>query len=236
MGLLHMISIIVPVLNEEAALPGFLGQFRDLKENTGFEIIICDGGSSDRTFDIAMRNSPTRAVRVIKAPKGRAKQMNEAARLATSDILLFLHADTYLPPMALIAIENSMQDRQVVAGRFKIRLDNSSPLYKLIGAMINIRDGLFGGFTGDQAIFIKRDVYDKLGGFKEIELCEDLDMARRLKKEGKVVQLPLLVTTAARRWEKRGPIKTILLMWLIRILFYAGVTPEKLSMLYSDVR
>lgn len=231
-----MVSIIVPVLNEETALPGFLGQFKELKRETDFEIIISDGGSSDRTVDIAMRNCCLGSVRVITAPKGRAKQMNEAARLATGNILLFLHADTYLPTGALWAITNSMSDEKVVGGRFKVKLDNVAPLYRLIGMMINLRDGLFGGFTGDQAIFIRKDVFEKLGGFKEIELCEDLDMARRLKKEGKVIQLPLLVTTAARRWEKRGPIKTILLMWLIRILFYAGVMPEKLAMLYSDVR
>lgn len=231
-----MISIIVPVLNEEAAITGFLSQFNRLKEETReFEVIVSDGGSSDRTLDI-VKGCGLPFARAARAPKGRACQMNAGAKEAAGEVLLFLHVDTYLPDGALSAIAGAMGDEKVVGGRFKVKLDNPAIPYRVIGSMINIRDGIFGGFTGDQAIFVRKSVFDKIGGFKEIELCEDLDIARCLKKEGKVIRLPLMVTTSARRWEKSGVLKTILLMWLIRILFYAGVSPKTLAAIYADVR
>jgi len=228
-----MISIIVPVLNEEAALPGFLKQFERLEGD--FELIVADGGSIDGTVAVA-KDPGLPAVKVINAPRGRARQMNAAAREASGEVLLFLHVDTDLPDGALSAIAGAMSDEKVAGGRFKVKLDNPAIPYRVIGSMINIRDAIFGGFTGDQAIFVRKSVFDKIGGFREIELCEDLDIARSLKKEGKVIRLPLLVTTSARRWEKSGVLKTILLMWLIRILFYAGVSPKKLAAIYADVR
>jgi len=228
-----MISIIVPVLNEEAALPVLLKQLEKLEDD--FELIISDGGSTDKTLTIAKKHY-SKGARAINSPCGRARQMNAGARVASGDLLLFLHADTYLPQDALRAIVDSMHDEEIAGGRFKLKLDNPALPYRLVGAMINMRDKLFGGFTGDQAIFIRKTVFERLGGFREIDLCEDLDMARRLKKEGRVIRLPLPVTTAARRWEKSGLVKTILLMWLIRILFYAGVSPERLAKLYADVR
>ncbi len=231
-----MISIIVPVLNEETALPDFMGQFKNLEAKEDFELIISDGGSSDGTVAIAQSLDSAVLIKVVNSPSGRAWQMNNAAKLAIGEVLLFLHADTYLPEGVLSAVAKAMHDKAVVGGRFKVKLDNPAPLYRLIGTMINLRDGLFGGFTGDQAIFIRKDIFEKLGGYKEIELCEDLDIARRLKKEGKVIRLPLFATTAARRWEKAGLVKTILLMWIIRLLFYAGVSPKRLAKLYRDVR
>lgn len=160
-----------------------------------------------------------------------------AAKPAAPDgILLFLHADTYLPDGALRAIETAMRDEGLAGGRFKLKLDNPALPYRVIGAMITWRDGLFGGFTGDQAIFVRRSAFEVLGGFSEIELCEDLDFARRLRKVGRVTRLRLYVTTGARRWERRGLVKTILLMWMIRTLFYAGVSPARLARLYADVR
>jgi len=231
-----MISIITPVLNEEAAMACFLSQFNQFKkEACEFEVIVSDGGSSDRTLDIA-KGCGLPFVRAVRTPKGRACQMNAGAKEAAGDVLLFLHVDTCLPDGALSAIAGAMGGEKVAGGRFKVKLDNPTVPYRVIGSMINIRDGIFGGFTGDQAIFVRKSVFDKIGGFKEIELCEDLDIARSLKKEGKVIRLPLLVTTSARRWEKSGVLKTILLMWLIRILFYAGVSPKKLAAIYADVR
>jgi hypothetical protein len=160
-----------------------------------------------------------------------------AAKSDSSDgVLLFLHADTYLPEGALPAIAAAMDDEGLAGGRFKLKLDNPALPYRIIGTMITIRDGLFGGFTGDQAIFVRMSAFEALGGFAEIELCEDLDFARRLKKVGRTIRLPLYVTTEARRWEKSGLVKTILLMWMIRTLFYAGVPPARLARLYADVR
>ena len=129
-----------------------------------------------------------------------------------------------------------MQDAGLVGGRFRLKLDNPALPYRIIGAMITLRDGLFGGFTGDQAIFVRASAFKALGGFADIELCEDIDFARRLRKVGRAIRLPLYVTTGARRWEKSGLVMTILLMWMIRTLFYAGVSPTRLARLYADVR
>lgn len=232
-----MITIIVPVLDEAAALPGFLGQFKAMPDD--FELILSDGGSTDGTVDIAERQGLSN-LSVVHAPHGRARQMNAgaaAAKPAASDgVLLFLHADTYLPEGALRAIGTAMRDEALAGGRFRLKLDNPALPYRIIGAMITLRDGLFGGFTGDQAIFVRASAFKALGGFADIELCEDIDFARRLRKVGRAIRLPLYVTTGARRWEKSGLVMTILLMWMIRTLFYAGVSPTRLARLYADVR
>jgi len=228
-----MISIIIPVLNEEAALPAFLQQIKALEGD--FELLICDGGSTDKTVEVA-RGYDLANINLVETPRGRACQMNAGARAASGDILLFLHADMYIGADALTSIESAMREDAVAGGRFKVKLDNPAAPYRMIGALINVRDGIFGGFTGDQAIFVRKSVFEKMGGFKEIELCEDIDLAVRLKDAGKVIRLPLYVITAARRWEKKGLARTILLMWLIRLLFYARVSPKKLAATYADVR
>lgn len=228
-----MISVIIPTLNEETTVRQALEQFIGIAEP--HEVIVADGGSADETIAIA-RHCELHGVKILSTPAGRARQMNAGARAALGDVLLFLHADTRLPSDGLEAVMQCMQGESMAGGRFKVKLDNQSFIYRIIGAMINVRDGIFGGFTGDQAIFIKKDTFEKIGGFREIDLCEDLDMARQLKSRGRVVRLPLFVTTSARRWEKGGAVKIILLMWLIRVLFYAGVSPQRLAKLYADIR
>ncbi|MHB8841389.1 MAG: TIGR04283 family arsenosugar biosynthesis glycosyltransferase [Candidatus Aquicultor sp.] len=231
-----MISVIIPVLNEEAALPAFLHQFKDIEGD--FELLICDGGSTDSTVEVVQTLDIANManIKLIEVPRGRARQMNVGAQAALGDILLFLHADTNLDTNALTSIEDAMRDTAVAGGRFKVKLDNPAAPYRMIGVMINVRDGIFGGFTGDQAIFVRKSVFKAMGGFKEIELCEDIDLAVRLKDAGKVIRLRLYAVTAARRWEKKGLARTILLMWLIRLLFYARVSPKKLAAIYADVR
>ncbi len=231
-----MISVIVPVLNEEAALPAFLCQFKSIEGD--FELLFCDGGSTDGTARVVQTfdKGTIANIKLIETSRGRAHQMNAGARVASGDILLFLHADTNLHANALISIEEAMRDTAVAGGRFKVKLDNPAASYRMVGAMINFRDGIFGGFTGDQAIFVRKSVFETMCGFKEIELCEDIDLAIRLRGAGKVVRLPFYVTTAARRWEKKGLTRTILLMWLIRLLFYARISPKKLAAIYADVR
>ena len=228
-----MISIIIPVFNEAKTLPEFLSRLDVLV--TDGEVIIVDGQSLDETMALASKH--TRAdVIVTQSGRGRARQMNSGAALAHGDILLFLHADTILPLGALADIEKALVDPDVIGGRFRVELDNKRMPYRLIGAMINIRDAMFGGFTGDQAIFVRKKDFMALGGFNEIEICEDLDLAARMQKAGKVVQLPAKVITSARRWEKDGWVRTIILMWIIRIMFYLRISPKSISQLYADTR
>lgn len=220
----------MPVLNEESTVSRALGNLERFEESA--EVIAVDGGSTDRTLEIL----ESAGVRIVRAGKGRGRQMNAGADVALGEILLFLHADTVLPKDALRSVEGAMAGKSVVGGRFKVSLDNPGVPYRVVGAMINLRDRLFGGFTGDQAMFVRRDVFRELGGFAEIELCEDLEMAGRLRKKGKVVRLPACAVTSARRWEKDGIVKTILVMWLIRALFYLRVSPGKLAKIYADTR
>ncbi|MFZ3063256.1 MAG: TIGR04283 family arsenosugar biosynthesis glycosyltransferase [Actinomycetota bacterium] len=233
-----MVSIIIPVLNEEKLIAKTLEHFKMVKGH--FEVIVVDGGSSDSTMEIAREFA-----KVIESPTGRATQMNKGAEIANGDILLFLHADTLLPPEAIDCIQEAFTNCEVVGGRFKISLDNQKAIYRIISGLINLRDRFTKGFTGDQGIFIQKDAFKRLGGFREFSLMEDLDLARRMRRTGppehqwragKLVRLPLSVTTSARRWEKHGLIRTILLMWLIRILFLLGISPSWLRPLYDEVR
>lgn len=228
-----MISIIIPVFNEAKTLPKFICRL-DASVKDG-EVIIVDGQSLDETMALARKQASPDVI-IMQSGRGRARQMNSGAALAHGDILLFLHADTILPLGALADIEKTLVDPDVVGGRFRIELDNQKLRYRLIGAMINIRDAMFGGFTGDQAIFVRKKDFLSLGGFNEIEICEDLDFAARMQKAGKVVQLPAKVITSARRWEKDGWAKTIILMWIIRIMFYLRISPKSISQLYADTR
>lgn len=223
----HRISVIVPVLNEEERLPTLL---EHLARVGAHEVIFSDGGSTDKSLELAMKST------VISAPRGRARQMNAGAAIASGNVFLFLHADTTLPDKALEMIESAVSNPSVVGGRFKVRLDDSKIAYRIIGRMINLRDGLTGGFTGDQAIFIRRDVFENMGGYSDIPLMEDLDLARRMKRTGRVVRIRAKVTTSARRWSKDGLVKTITLMWYLRALYLLGVPPAKLKEQYKDTR
>lgn len=231
-----MISIVVPVLNEETFLAGFLSQFKLFNvQGADFEIIISDGGSSDKTVEVA-RGFDLPNLRIISEVRGRARQVNSAAYLATGETVLFLHADTVLPSEALEAVEIAMLDSDVVGGRFKLRFANRSLMYRILGSMINLSDRLFGAFSGKQAIFIKRGVFNKLGGFESIEACEDLAMARALRREGRVVRISQPVTTAGWRWQKAGLLRTMFSIWGTGILFFLGVSPDKIAEMRANLQ
>jgi rSAM/selenodomain-associated transferase 2 len=224
-----MVSVIVPTLNEESVLGATLRQAR---QPGVYEIIVVDGGSTDATRAIAADF----ADRVLSAPQGRAAQMNAGAAHASSDILLFLHADTLVPEHFAQAVIDACTRPGVVGGRFDVDLQPSSPLLWLTGELMNRRSRLTGTATGDQAIFIRREVFEQLGGYADIPLMEDIDLSRRMKRAGQIACLHERVITSARRWQKNGVVRTILTMWMLRALYFFGASPARLRRVYRNTR
>jgi rSAM/selenodomain-associated transferase 2 len=227
-------SVIIPTLNEETTLAQTLAHTSALQFD---EILIVDGGSTDRTVAIAEAFC-TRATsaRLLSAPRGRARQMNNAARTAHGTVLLFLHADTQLPANARKAIEAALADPHTVGGRFDVRFDRPCRWAALISTLMNWRSRWSGLATGDQAMFVRRTVFTQVGGFADIPLMEDLDLSRRLKRIGRMAALRDPLVTSFRRWERQGPLKTILLMSGLRFLYWLGANPARLSLWYRSVR
>jgi len=220
------LSIVVPALNEAGGLAAALQALEPLRRR-GHEVIVADGGSTDGTPELA------RALcdRVIAAPRGRALQMNAGAREARGDALVFLHADTRLPPNADEAIRNALQEHSW--GRFDVEIDGQHPLLRLVACAMNLRSRLTGIATGDQAIFVRRDAFR---GFPEIALMEDIAFSKAMKREGRPACLAERALTSGRRWEARGVLRTIVLMWRLRLLYFLGVRPEVLARLYANER
>ena len=214
------LSVVVPALNEARGIRAALEALAPLRSR-GHEVIVVDGGSSDRTAELAAGLCD----RVLSAPRGRARQMNAGARAATGDVLLFLHADTRLPPRADELIPDSS-----MWGRFDVRIEGRHPLLKVVAWAMNLRSRLSGIATGDQAIFVRRDAFP---GFPEIALMEDVALSKLLKRRGAPACLRQRVVTSGRRWESRGVLRTILLMWRLRLLYFLGVSPELLARRYG---
>jgi len=218
------------MLNESPRIAGTLNAIRRGARDA--EIIVVDGGSSDASVAIAR---PLCNV-LISASRGRARQMNAGAGASHGDALVFVHADTIVPRTFANDIATALSDPAVVGGRFDVKLDASAVAYRIIGAMISIRSRISRTATGDQAIFVRRDVFDRLGGFPELELCEDLEFSRRLKRVGRVACLRTYVTTSARRWGRDGVVRTVVRMWMIRAMYLMGVPAARLKRMYSDTR
>jgi rSAM/selenodomain-associated transferase 2 len=223
------LSVIVPALNEEQGIGETL---RRARQPGVREIIVVDGGSVDNTRVRAHELADL----VLSAPRGRAAQMNFGAARASGDILLFLHADTLVPDGFAQAIAAACREPGIIGGRFDVTLTPSSPLLRLTGELMNWRSRLSRIATGDQGIFIRRDVFTQLGGYADIPLMEDIDLSRRMKRAGRIACLPQRVTTSARRWRTRGVVRTILLMWCLRALYLFGVSPSRLRRLYDEAR
>ena len=162
--------------------------------------------------------------------------MNEGAKVSHGEILLFLHADTQLPAQAGRIIESALTTHTAVGGRFNVRFDSPSAWGRIISSLMNHRSRLTGIATGDQALFVRRHVFELLGGFSEIPLMEDIDFSSRLQQAGRTVALRDTVITSFRRWDTEGPLRTILLMWTLRFLFWAGISPHRLARVYRAVR
>lgn len=219
------VSVIVPVLDEAAIIAQTLAGMQGLRAR-GCEVIVADGGSSDATITLA---APL-ADRIISASAGRARQMNAGAAAAGGDSLLFVHADTRLPPAADRLIGAALADR--VWGRFDVRLSGSRPVFRVIERMMNLRSRVTGIATGDQAMFVRRDVFERLGGFALVPLMEDIDLSRRLRTVGRPACLKPPVETATRRWETHGVWRVILQMWALRMGYLLGVSPQRLARRY----
>jgi len=229
-----MISVIIPTLNESSTIARTLTRTVAL----GFDdIIVSDGGSTDPTISMVQACcARVPAVRLVTAPTGRARQLNEGVKACRGDVMLFLHADTELPPTAKTVIESTLKDPRYVGGRFDVRFDQPSRWGAVISWFMNRRSRLTSIATGDQAIFVRRQIFEQLGGFPDIPLMEDIEFSRRLKRQGPTATLTDRVTTSFRRWEKNGPLRTILLMWTLRFLYWLGISPTRLNHWYRAIR
>ena len=221
------LSIVIPALDEAANLARLLPDLA--RAGPDAEILVVDADSRDGTADVVGRHP---GVRLLTAATGRARQMNAGAAAATGDALLFLHADTRLPDGAVGAIASALARPGVIAGRFDVRFDGERPVLRMVAWFMNIRSRLSGICTGDQAIFVRRADFDAVGGYPDIPLMEDIELSRRLKRRGRLCALRLRVTTSARKWEREGPLRTIVLMWTLRLLHFCGVAPGRLRRWY----
>ncbi len=224
------ISIIIPVLNEAQNIQGVLQKLQPLREN-GHEVVLVDGGSKDNTCELAR----SYVDQIMTTDKGRAKQQISGAKMATGQVFLFLHADSFLPDKAdqvILTALHTGQSKSSFWGRFNVRLSGNHWLFRIIERSMNWRSCLTGIATGDQAIFVSRTLYDDVGGIPAIDLMEDIEFSKRLRKLSQVICLKSTVITSSRRWEKNGILKTILSMWYMRLQYFLGVKPEVLANKY----
>jgi rSAM/selenodomain-associated transferase 2 len=220
------LSIIMPVFDEAAEIGAALTALAPFRKR-GVEVIVADGGSHDGTAALAQ----PLADHVIAAPRGRAAQMNAGAAVAHGDVLLFLHADTRLPEGTDWLVTDGLARSNRVWGRFDVRFDGGG--LGLIAFMMNWRSRLSGIATGDQAMFVARAAFESAGGFPAIALMEDVALSVRLKRNSRPLALHARVATSARRWRKHGVLRTILLMWKLRLAFSLGADPAKLARAYG---
>jgi rSAM/selenodomain-associated transferase 2 len=227
------VSVIIPARNEAATIAATV---RSAREAGADEVIAVDGESLDGTPDAARPVVDA----VILSPPGRARQMNAGARASRGEILLFLHADTTMPEGSIASVREAMKQDDILGGAFSVRLGVSAdapPLRKaalrLTSRMINVRARLFRAYTGDQAIFLRRDVFETIGGYPEIPLMEDVELSRCLTRRGRTTLLPTAITTSARRWESHGTLRTILLMWGLRLAYLLGMSPTRCAEIYG---
>ncbi|SDW10795.1 TIGR04283 family arsenosugar biosynthesis glycosyltransferase [Thiocapsa roseopersicina] len=223
-----IISVIIPTLNEAQGIVSLLATLAPVRA-AGGETLVVDGDSSDGTAGIAAPH----ADRVLSAPRGRAAQMNAGAVAARGDLLVFLHADTRPPIETLLCLPDLLARSGRSWGRFDVRIDGRHPLLPLVAWSMNQRSRLTGIATGDQAIFVDRALFERVGGYLEIALMEDIALSRELKHHGPPLCVRNPVVTSGRRWESKGVVRTVLLMWSLRLAYALGVYPDRLSRIYG---
>ncbi|HSH28402.1 MAG TPA: TIGR04283 family arsenosugar biosynthesis glycosyltransferase [Thiohalobacter sp.] len=223
------LSIIIPALNEAGGIVVLLDALQPLRVQ-GHEVILVDGGSTDAT----VAQARPRVDRVLRTPPGRALQMNAGAQAASGDVLWFVHADTGLGPGHAAALLQAMKAMPARAwGRFDVRIRGRSPWLRLVARQMNLRSRLTGIVTGDQAIFVRHAAFLEIGGYADQPLMEDIELSRTLKRISPPLCLRQRIETSGRRWEQGGVIRTVLLMWGLRLGYFLGLAPERLARLYN---
>lgn len=223
-----MISVIIPVLNEDKILDKTLRNLQS--ELIGHELIIVDGGSSDNSVEIAKKYGT-----VISSGKGRAKQLNAGAEKANGKILIFLHADVWLEKGAIFEVERAITFG-FVGGGFLQKIDGKNLLYRIIERSADIRGKYMKIFYGDSGIFITRDGFQKIGGFPDVPIMEEIEFSRAMHKLGRTLMVSPRIHISARRWETGGIIRTTLINWFITMLYILGFSTDKLAQLYKNIR
>jgi len=229
--MLQSLSVIIPTLNEEQNIAELIDFIKE--ENLPTEIIVSDGLSNDNTAQIAAQKGAV----IVAGEAGRGKQLNRGAEAASGDLLLFMHADSTFNKGALRTLFFAMEKNpHKIGGAFKLKIDSNSLLLNFISWSSNLRAKYLRIIFGDQAIFVRREVFDQIGGFPDIELMEDWEFSKKLADMGELLFLDEFVYTSARKWEENGVLKTILLMHKIKILYKLGINPKKLKQIYYNSR
>lgn len=230
-----MVSVVIPAYNEEDSILGVLERLKQVRGE--FEVLVADGGSTDRTRELARQAMPAypRPLRLIETIRNRAIQSNNAAQQAGGDIFLFLHADILVPPEMVESIEQSLRDPSVIGGNFQIVFEGGSGVERFFTWCYRVRRP-FGIYYGDSGVFVRRGVFERLGGFKPIPIMDDYEFVRRLERSGRTVCLnpPMLVSD--RRWRVQGVFPTLFSWVWIQTLYSLGVPAEHLARWYAPVR
>ncbi|MEJ2317492.1 MAG: TIGR04283 family arsenosugar biosynthesis glycosyltransferase [Gammaproteobacteria bacterium] len=221
------VSVIIPVLNEASGIATTLERLQESRTK-GHEVIVVDGGSTDGTSEQARPLADL----VLTSLSGRARQMNTGACAASGEALWFLHADTLAPVDAIDNISTALADGHRCWGRFDVQLSGSSWPFRIIEHAMNLRSCLTRIATGDQGIFVTREAFERVTGFSEIPLMEDIELCKDLRQQSRPACLGTRLVTSSRRWEQHGIMRTVLLMWRLRLAYYLGASPESLAERY----
>ncbi len=225
------ISIIIPVLHEEASISRLIDHIRSLPADSTLEIIVVDGDPDGGTLRAIRR---TGIITAVSAP-GRAVQMNRGAALATGHVLLFLHADTFLPHNAFELIHTALKDERCEGGAFDLRIATRRRIFRITEVYVRLRTRITRVPFGDQAIFLRRGYFEKIGGYRCIPIMEDVEIMTRIRKlGGRICIIPEKVITSARRWEKEGILRATLRNWALQLLYLCGIAPERLARYYRS--